>query len=243
MNRRLRLTTTALLALVASEARTQALPAELIAGVQVTVVVDSAGRARVVERYRVPRDTGALQLQLLERACASVGVVTLSNYVDTRILASTNGGPWTTLRDTTAGRSAYNADSSGFDISYTVSLDSPSADIPLVQLTRPVPRVEERLGSVSLSVATDGEVRFPRLTRAAPGQLWVGRFVAIPSFAHVERPKGTSTSSSSTNCAAVVARPSSDGGLSWRIWTLVVIMVAWVPVYLAWARRAQEGEA
>ena len=228
-----------LLTRVAPEAWAQASPPVSAAGVQVQVTVDSTGHARVLERYRIPRDTGRMQLQLLQRACATVSVVTLSTYADTFVLASTVNGPWVTLRDTTASGQAHNADSSGFDVSYTVSPGAPSVDVPVVQLTRAIPRLEgEREGGVSLSVATDGEVLFPRLSRRAPGQPWVGRFVAIPSFVRIAQTRGATPVA---GCASEVASDSSDGGLTWRFWTLVGIMLAWVPLYLTWARRAQSG--
>ncbi len=250
-----------MLALVSPEARAQA-PADSVdaegrrgltpftpftrfqsaEGVQVSIVVDSVGRAHVRERYRIPRDTGMLTLQLLRRACASVSAVTLSNYERAFVLAATVNEPWLSLRDTTTAGRAFNLDSSGFDISYTVTLVASSGDIPLVQLTRPIPRLEEeREGGVSLSVEGKADVIFPRLARAAPGQPWVGRFVAIPSFVRVERIAGASTLPA--DCAANGPDDTSDGGLAWRFWTLVGIMVAWVPIYLAWARRAQDGDA
>ncbi len=227
-----------MLTLDVSYARAQSTPAAA-ASVQVTVVIDSPGRAVVRERYRVPRDTGTLQLQLLARACAAVSGVTVSNYVHTLPLSATLHGPWIRLRDTTG--QAFNVDSLGFDVSYTVAMAAPSADIPLVQLARPIPRREDdREGSVSLSVRTDDEVRFPRLTRSASTRTWVGRYVAIPSFVRVER--AGDTDSAMTTCAGRDTSDSSDGGLTWRFYTLVAIMVTWVPLYLAWARRAHEGE-
>jgi hypothetical protein len=238
MRPRLRLVVVGMLTLVVSYARAQSTPAAA-ASVQVTVVIDAPGRAVVRERYRVPRDTGTLHLQLLARACASVSGVTVSNYVHTLPLSATVHGPFIRLRDTTG--QAFNADSSGFDVGYTVALAAPSVDIPLVQLARPIPRREDDgEGSVSLSVRTDDEVRFPRLTRSASTGAWTGRYVAIPSFVRVER-AGDTTASTPT-CAGRDTADNSDGGLTWRFYTLVAIMVTWVPLYLAWARRAHEGD-
>lgn len=205
------------------------------AGVQVTVAIDSA-RARITERYRVPPDTGALRLQLLDRACGTVGPVSLFNYRDTIALASTGPGPWVTLRDTT-GR-GFNADSGGFDVQYEVVLGPGWVDIPLVQLTRAIPRDDrQREGGVAVEVTASGVVRFPRLARGASG-VWSGRFVGVPSFVRIEGP-----SERAAECPAPPWEGSDDGGLSWRFWLLLGIMVAWVPLYLAWARRAQEGES
>ena len=190
--------------------------------------VDSGGHARVFARYRVPRDSGALQLQFLTRECTSVSGVTLSNYANARILAPAVVGPWVILRDTTAGGSAYNADSSGFEIRYTIALAAFLVDIPLVQLTWPVPRLEEeREGGVSLTVATDAQVLFPRLKRAATGESWVGRFV--PQF-HPVCARGARERRGNVcrRVQGLLARVAAATVVStWRFWTLMGIMVAW----------------
>ncbi|MEP7346515.1 MAG: hypothetical protein ABI877_14685, partial [Gemmatimonadaceae bacterium] len=226
---RFRLALAGVLTAIGSAAWPQVSPS--VAGVEVQVVVDSGGRAQVVERYRVPIATGVIQLQFLQRACASVEAVTLSTDANSRVLAIEGDGPWVSLRDTTAKGRLLFPNSSGFDVSYIVSRTVPSADIPLVQLTRPIPRSdEEREGGVVLSVVTDGEVSFPRLTRTGPGQPWMGRFVAIPSFVRVDRKGGTTRPA--VACGTSTPHVWSDGGLSWRFWTLVAIMIAWVPLYL-----------
>jgi hypothetical protein len=210
---------------------------------RVNIVVDSSGEARVHERYRVPRDTGGIRLQLLDRPCARVRDVVLRKYRDTIPLAGTRKGPWQIYSDTTDR--AYNADSSGFEVTYAVSLQATSADIPVLHLTRPIPRREgEREGAVELSVNFDGDrggvVGFPALAWDEGGNSWSGIFVAAPSFVRVARRDRKALGAG--ECPAVDAR-LDDGGLSWRFWTLVLIMAAWVPIYLAWARRTSEPHA
>jgi hypothetical protein len=71
------------------------------------------------------------------------------------------------------------------------------------------------------------------------GTEWDARYVAIPSFVQVSLTgvEGART----TGCAATGAPVGSDGGLVWRFLLLVGIMGAWVPLYLAWARRSGDG--
>jgi len=44
-----------------------------------------------------------------------------------------------------------------------------------------------------------------------------------------------------SDCLEPTVEDGDDGGLVWRFFLLVGIMVAWVPVYLAWARRSGEN--
>jgi len=39
-----------------------------------------------------------------------------------------------------------------------------------------------------------------------------------------------------------VGAGGDNGGLVWRFFLLVGIMITWVPLYLAWARRSTERE-
>jgi hypothetical protein len=207
----------------------------------VTIVVDSPGEARVRERYRVPDATTGVELQLLDRPCASVRDVAVWNYRDTIRLAGSPNGPWQLFRD--ASRRAYSADSSGFEVSYRVSLSATSVDIPVMHLTRLIPpREGQREGAVKVTVTRVGDagatVDFPALTRDTADS-WSGSFVAAPSFVRVTLPDETGTRA----CEESTARDTGDGGLWWRFWTLVLIMVAWVPLYLAWARRTRDDDA
>ena len=234
----LRRAATALAWLLAGDVRAQQAPG-VTSAVTIRIVVDSTGHARVTEEYRVPNDSGALQLQLLRRRCTPVSAVRLSAAAKSVMLLQILNSPWTALRDTSGALDSSNGDSAGFGIRYAVSLLQPTADIPLVHLTRAIPRREsEREGGVSVSVVTDGEVEFPRLSRTA-ARTWTGRFVAIPSFVRVSLPPATTPRRS--GCGNAADADVTDGGLTWRFWTLIGIMVAWVPLYLGWARRTQEG--
>jgi hypothetical protein len=209
--------------------------------VEITILVDSTGEATIHERYRVPRDTGGMVLELLDRPCATIGPVTLSNYRTTVVLSGTRRGPWQTFRDSVG--TAYNGDSSGFDLGYVTTLHG-GGDIPVMHLTRPIPRREgEREGPVALTVTFRGgsanAVRFPPLAHDIAGT-WASHFVAVPAFVHVER--ADEVAPRTAECAEEGGNDASDGGLSWRFWLLVGIMVLWLPIYLVWARRTRDDD-
>jgi hypothetical protein len=110
--------------------------------------------------------------------------------------------------------------------------------IPLVHLASAVTgNGSTRTGPVNVLVRVSGaaaRVAFPHMTRQAPNE-WSARFVAVPSFVEV-------AGLSATPCDEGVGAGGDDGGLVWRFCVLVGIMIIWVPLYLAWARRSAERE-
>jgi hypothetical protein len=139
--------------------------------------------------------------------------------------SGTRHGPWITWRDT-AGRVG---DSVRLAVSYDVWLGG-SRTIPLVHLTEPLARNGSPV-TIAMRFAYDtGDVEFPHMTRQAPNQ-WSGRYVATPSYVKV----GGFAFACDRN-----PPPGDDGGLVWRYWLLLGIMVAWVPISLVWARRTGE---
>ena len=77
-------------------------------------------------------------------------------------------------------------------------------------------------------------VSFPHMTRQAPNE-WSARFVAVPSFIEIAGLRAAP-------CDEGVGEGGDNGGLVWRFFLLVGIMITWVPLYLAWARRSAERE-
>jgi hypothetical protein len=138
-------------------------------------------------------------------------------------------GPWIVWRDTTAPRS----NSGQLSVRYDVWLGG-SRTIPLAHLAAPPAGDSSRNGAAAVAIRFArgvGEVEFPFMTRQAPDE-WSGRYVALPSFVKVG------------GFALACDRPppaGDNGGLVWRFSLLVGIMVAWVPLYLAWARRTGEN--
>ena len=211
--------------------------------VRITVTVGADASARVLENYRIPPDTARRVFRMLTRPCAVPGDIRLgtSGGSDAGVaLERREQGPWVELLHVD---SADNRDSPGFEVRYGMRLSGASVDIPLVHLARPIPRAAgDRAGSVSVAVdlsATPGaSVTFPVFERHGSG-VWRARFVAIPSFVHVELPGAAAFAPCDTDRAA----PRDDGGLTWRFWLFAGIMAAWVPLYLAWARRSGEPGA
>jgi hypothetical protein len=142
-------------------------------------------------------------------------------------------GPWVTFRDTPAAQN----DSLRLDVRYDVRLAGAGV-IPLVHLSSAVTGAgSARTGPVKVLVRVPdarSRVSFPHMARQAPNE-WSAHFVAVPSFVEV-------AGLSATPCDEGVGERGDNGGLVWRFVVLTGIMVAWVPLYLAWARRSGERE-
>jgi hypothetical protein len=130
-----------------------------------------------------------------------------------------------------------------------------SRTIPLAHLANPLARKDSSgRGAVTVAVRfarSSGEVEFPHMTPFANSanraeqtaqagrngtrqalNEWSGRYVAVPSFLKV--------GGFAFACDRLPAA-GDNGGLVWRFSLLVGIMVAWVPIYLSWARRTGEN--
>ena len=212
---------------------------------RVFVSVGADRRATVRERYKVPdRVDGQFEFRLLHRQCATPGAVLLNNYATEVQLESNRRGPWTNYVTPGPDRSAYNLDSTGFEVRYDVQLTGGSVDIPVAHITQPISRSNgERAISVTvdLSAVPGARVTFP-LFEQHSNNSWRAHFVAIPSFVHVDLPANGTEPSATTGeaCREVNVELLDDGGLTWRFWLFVGIMAAWVPIYLTWARRSGE---
>ena len=202
---------------VASDALAQALPGAVDITVTVPSSVDSA---HVEQRYVLAPSQAPLELRVLTRPCATIENVRVEPALG---LTQSQSGPWTTWRD-----SAASADSLRLVVSYDVRRGGKGA-VPLLH-------VAAAMGAVTVTVRFDDDgrrVRFPHMTRTAPGE-WSARYVAAPSFIDVGGVR-------SGPCEEGEDR-GDNGGLVWRFFLLVGIMVAWVPLYLAWARRSSKGD-
>lgn len=179
--------------------------------------------AKVRQRF-VLADSAPAQLEFLSRPCAVLDTVTMSDGATSRVVGFSANGPWRT------------ADISGvprrFELTYTVTRTGAAGDVPLIIPRAPIRRSDGR-APVVVAVrfnAGKGTVSFPRLERA--GDQWQARFEALPSFVRVGPAGGCEHADGTT-----------DGGLTWRFTVLVGIMVAWVPLYLWWARRSGGDDA
>ena len=72
------------------------------------------------------------------------------------------------------------------------------------------------------------------MTRQAPNE-WSARLWR-------SRRSWRSRACRATPCDQGIGKGGDDGGLVWRFCVLVGIMIVWVPLYLAWARRSGERE-
>jgi hypothetical protein len=166
---------------------------------------------------------------VLTRPCASIVNLRVDRGGMALNVAPSKDGPWITLRDTTPGNSLP------LVVQYDVRLTG-TVSIPLVHLAAPLARNSAMpSGAVSVEVMlpdASSRVVFPHMTRQAPNR-WSARYVGVPSFVEID-------GRSASDCAEPPIENGDNGGLVWRFFLLVGIMVAWVPLYLAWARRSGE---
>ena len=194
--------------------------------INISVSVPSADSAHVEERYEL-RSSLPIELRVLTRPCAMIENLTVERVGLAVNVLQSRDGPWVTFRDTTP------ADSLPVIVRYDVRLTG-SGKIPLVHLATPLTRTNPGAVSVDVTVANrSSRVAFPHMTRQAENH-WSARYVAIPSFVGIA---GDAT----RGCVEPADEAGDNGGLVWRFFLLLGIMVAWVPLYLAWARRSGES--
>jgi len=204
------------------------------ADILVDITPDSV---RVEERFVLAPDTAPLSLRALARPCATIANLRVAQSgVPVALIAETRG-PWTTW---TLPAHDDRSDSLLLDVRYDVDQAAARAEVPLLHPTTAFARDDSsRDGDVTLRVQLAngaGRVYVPHLTTETP-VLRTGRFIAVPSFVSAAR--------LSYNLPARCAdEPTTGdtGGLVWRFALLVGIMVAWVPLYLTWARRSGDAE-
>ena len=197
--------------------------------IDISITVSSADSAHVEERYEL-RSSAPIELRLLTRPCARIENISVERAGLAMAFVQSQDGPWVSLRDSTAG------DSLPFTVRYDVRLAG-TGTIPLVHLAAPLARNNAaRLGAVTVEVKFpdgSGQVAFPHMTRQAQGQ-WAARYVGVPSFIEI-------AGDGVEECNEPTSENGDNGGLVWRFFLLVGIMIAWVPLYLAWARRSGES--
>jgi hypothetical protein len=197
--------------------------------VAISIAMPSPDAVHVEERYDL-KSSLPVELRFLTRPCSTIENVSIERDGLVLNLVQSRDGPWVTLRDTTPG------DSLPLIVRYDVRLAG-GGIIPLVHLAAPFARNNAaRLGAVSVAVTLPDEssrVVFPHMTRQA-GNRWSARYVGVPSFVEI-------SADAVRECVEQADDHGDNGGLVWRFALLVGIMVAWVPLYLAWARRSGES--
>jgi len=240
---------------VAHDALAQARPGTV--DISITVQSDSA---HVRQSYALASSSSPIELRVLTRPCAAIENMRIERGGAALVVVQSRNGPWITFRDSTAS----SGDSLRLIVQYDVRLAG-TGIIPLVHLAAPLARTDSApLGAVSVEVRFTDDARrvdFPHMTRAVPtlsaeraeptepvGAVgassrngtrqaptqWSARYVGVPSFVEIggDGVKG---------CGERAGERGDNGGLVWRFCLLVGIMVAWVPLYLAWARRSGES--
>ena len=214
-------------AVVARDALARARPGTA----DIMIVARTPNAVHVEERYVLRPSSQPLELRLLTRPCVVVEDMRIELDGVALAGAETRNGPWITWRDTTPP----GGDSLRLSVRYNLWLGG-SRTIPLVHLAAPLTRADSsRQGAVFVTVRftrSIAGVEFPHMSRQASNE-WSGRYVATPSFVKLGGP--------GLPCDERVDAPGDNGGLVWRFFLLVGIMVAWVPLYLAWARRSGDS--
>ena len=185
--------------------------------VDITIAVYSPTSAHVDEHYVLAPSSQPLTLQMLGRPCTRIENVAFEHNGARMVFAESRNGSWTTWSGTSLA-----GDTISLGVSYDVVLAG-DGSIPLMHLGVPLARKDSNV--VHIRFIGAGDVEFPHMTRQADAE-WSGRYVAVPSFVKL---------AGVGDCAEEAS--GDNGGLVWRFFLLVGIMVAWVPIYLAWARR------
>ena len=218
----------ALVITVASGARAQSRRG----AVDITVDV-MPNAAHVEERYQLAPSASPIVLRVLTRPCVTIENLHVEQAGAALAVTGSRAGPWTTFQGTIAGRD----DSLQLLVRYDVRLAGRSV-VPLVHLAAAVTgNGSARTGPVTVGVRVSdamARVSFPHMTRQAPNE-WSARYVAVPSFLGVAGLRAAV-------CDEGRRESGDNGGLVWRFFLLVGIMITWVPLYLAWARRSTERE-
>ena len=193
--------------------------------VDITIAFRTPNAVQVEERYSRGQSAQPIELRIMTRPCMVIEKVHIERNSVAQAITETRSGPWMIWRDTTSTVGG------SLTVRYNVWLGG-SRTIPLAHLTSPLTR--DASGAVAVAVqfgVGEAQVEFPHMTRQAPKE-WSGRYVATPSFVEV--------GGFAFPCDQLPP-PGDNGGLVWRYWLLVGIMVMWVPIYLWWARRTGEN--
>ena len=189
--------------------------------------------AHVEERYLLTPSASPVSLRALTRPCVTIGNLAVERAGSVLPVTESRAGPWITFRDTTQGK----GDSLRLLVRYDVR-PAGAGVIPLVHLVSAVTSDgSTRTGPVKVLVRMSdaaARVSFPHMAREAPNE-WSARYVAVPSFVEIAGRRAAP-------CDEGGGTGGDNGGLVWRFFLLVGIMITWVPLYLAWARRSSERD-
>ena len=200
----------------------------------VDITVDVTPNAtHVEERYLLAPSASPIDLRVLTRPCATIANLVLEQAGSVLPVTESRAGPWITFQGTIAAQDD--------SLRLLVRYDVQPAGAGVVPLVHPATAVtgggSTRTGPVKVRVRVSdaaARVAFPHMTRQAPNE-WSARYVAVPSFVEI-------AGLHAAPCDEGGGEGGDNGGLVWRFFLLIGIMITWVPLYLAWARRPDERE-
>ena len=189
--------------------------------------------AHVEERYLLAPSAAPIALRVLTRPCATIENLRIEQGGAVLAVQESRAGPWITFQGTIAAQDD--------SLRLVVRYDVRPAGTGVIPLVHPASAVTSngstRTGPVTVLVRVSeagSRVVFPHMTREAPNE-WAARYVAVPSFVEIAGLRAAP-------CDEGGGEGGDNGGLVWRFFLLIGIMITWVPLYLAWARRSKERE-
>jgi hypothetical protein len=197
----------------------------------VTVTVSGA-QARVQEHFEFAGNPGALSFELLQQRCATIENIRVEADGSLLPLETEITAPWLRLHDTSAVDPARQA--LGYRVSYDVELRDATVSVPLL-LPAATLRGSARgdpLALLTVTAPADVRVVLPRLARSEGGA-WSSRMAAFPAAVRIAGVQPNA------DCSDLVE--GSSGRFKLIFWLLVATLMLWVPTYMRWANRQQQG--
>jgi hypothetical protein len=191
-----------------------------------------AGRAHVQEHFEFIGNPGALSFELLDQRCATVENIRVESNGTPVSLAQEVTAPWLRLHDTTVFDPSRT--SLGYRVSYDVRLRGVNVSVPIllpIAVLRGAARGDP-LAQFTVTGPQQMRVILPRLAQSDSGT-WSARMAALPS---VVRIAGITPNA---DCSDVAE--GSSGRFKLIFWLLVATLALWVPTYMRWANRQQQG--
>jgi hypothetical protein len=204
-------------------------PRATIAEVRVSV---SGARAHVQEQFAFAGNPGALSFELLQQRCATVHNIRVeSNGIEVPLARETTA-PWVRVHDTSTVDPART--SLGYRISYDVDMREKTVSVPVllpVAVLRGAARGDP-LAELIVTAPENVSIIMPRLARG-DGGVWSARMTALPAALRIQGIQPND------DCSDLVE--GSSGRFILIFWLLVATLVLWVPTYMRWANRQQQG--
>lgn len=226
-----RLTSALLCAGLAAAAAHAQPPRPRVLRADIAIVIDGS-TAHVQEQFVFAGNPGALSFEALEQRCSIIDEIRIQSNGAAVPFARETTAPWLRLHDTSAVDPART--SLAYSVSYSVELREETVTIPVI-MPLAVLRGSRRGDPVALlSVAPPAHVRvvLPRVVRQED-HTWSGRMAALPA--------GVRVAGIVPNASCVVAAAGSSGRFKLIFWLLVATFIVWVPAYMRWANRQQQG--